>query len=105
MLDAPFGARVPFSRLRCTALVLLSGVLLDGEAVGVGSKCSYGDATMSADPNGVDLAVFEECVHGGPADGQPAGCFFDGEQCQDRGVGLSCRASVGRLPGGWWSHP
>jgi hypothetical protein len=44
--------------------VLSGRVLLGGQSVGVGGERFGGDAAEASDPDGVDVALFEEHVHG-----------------------------------------
>jgi hypothetical protein len=48
-------------------------VLFCDEPGGVGGEGLGGDAAEASDPDGVDLAIFEERVDGGAADGKPPG--------------------------------
>jgi hypothetical protein len=72
-VEPPFGARVPRSRLRATWLCPFRRVLFCDEPGGVGGEGLGGDAAEASDPDGVDLAIFEERVDGGAADGKPPG--------------------------------
>jgi hypothetical protein len=64
-------------------------VLFCDEPGGVGGEGLGRDVSEASDPDGVNLAIFEERVDGGAADGKPSGRLFDGEQGE---------LNIGRLP-------